>query len=125
AVVQDVRVGAAGVFQGVRQDRKAVEGALLVDALGQRDYRPVVPCRPTGVKGYGTEGIANEITQDSQCRCSAFSLIIPGGARDPIAPDSIPARSDEKIANGAVQGAPDAQVCPATSRLRAASGGVQ
>jgi hypothetical protein len=35
AVVQDVGVVAAGVFEGVGKDRQAVEGAVGVDRLGQ------------------------------------------------------------------------------------------
>jgi hypothetical protein len=44
-VVQDVGVGAAGVFQGVGQDRQAVKGSFLVDGYGQLRDRGGEPGR--------------------------------------------------------------------------------
>jgi hypothetical protein len=35
AVLQDVGVGAAGVFQGVGEDGQAVEGPFIVDGLSK------------------------------------------------------------------------------------------
>jgi hypothetical protein len=42
-VLQDVGVGAAGIFQCVGQDRQAVEGAVVVDCLGQLDDGAGIP----------------------------------------------------------------------------------
>ena len=42
-MVEDVGVGAAGFFEGVGQDGQAVEGPIIVDALGQLDDRALVP----------------------------------------------------------------------------------
>jgi hypothetical protein len=39
AVIQDVLVGAAGIFEGVGQDRQAVEDAVVVDGLGKTGDR--------------------------------------------------------------------------------------
>jgi hypothetical protein len=36
-VAQEVRIGAAGIFKGVRQDGKVVKGSLLINSLGQHD----------------------------------------------------------------------------------------
>src|SRR5262249_7365436 len=46
AVTEDVGVGATGLFQGVGQDRQAVEGSLVVDRLGQPGNRAVIPGQP-------------------------------------------------------------------------------
>ena len=50
---EDVRVGAAGVFEGVGQDRQVVEGAIVVDAAGDGRDGGVVPGEPGGVDGDG------------------------------------------------------------------------
>ena len=42
-MVKDFPVVAAGVFQGVGQDRQAVEGAVVVDHLGYLGNGTVVP----------------------------------------------------------------------------------
>ena len=39
AMVQEVGVGAAGVFQGVSEDWKAVESTVLVDGFGKLRHR--------------------------------------------------------------------------------------
>ncbi len=50
-MVKDVPVVAAGFFQGVGQNRQAVEGAVVVDGLGQLgESRAVVPTQPRRVK---------------------------------------------------------------------------
>jgi hypothetical protein len=38
AVIKDVGVGAAGFFEGIRQDRHSVKGTLIVD--GVADHGP-------------------------------------------------------------------------------------
>src|SRR5438132_1130557 len=55
AMVQDVGVGAAGIFEGVAQDWHAVEGFVLVDRLGKVNDAGGEPC---GGDDHGTEGIA-------------------------------------------------------------------
>ena len=35
AVLKDIGVVAAGVFEGIGEDREAVEGAVVVDGLGK------------------------------------------------------------------------------------------
>src|SRR5262249_43800714 len=60
AVVQDVGVIAGGVFEGVGEDGKTVEGAVIVDGLGQcGDVRR----SPGRIDGDGTEGVAEELTK--------------------------------------------------------------
>jgi hypothetical protein len=43
AVAQDVRIRAAGLLQGVRQDGQVLEAATVIDGLGNVDDGPVVP----------------------------------------------------------------------------------
>src|SRR5271165_5617954 len=57
AVAQDVLVRAASVFQGVGQDRQAVEGAVGVDGLGEAgDGRR----EPFALGGDRLEGVAKD-----------------------------------------------------------------
>jgi hypothetical protein len=46
AVVEDSGSGAAGVFQGVGQDRQAVERASLVEFLGKLRDQALIPPEP-------------------------------------------------------------------------------
>jgi hypothetical protein len=58
AMVQDYLVGAACLFQSIGQDRQAVDGTLLLDPFGKRNYRR----RPPGAgEGNGPERVAEEI----------------------------------------------------------------
>ena len=59
AVVQDVGVVAAGVFEGVGEDRQAVEGAVVVDGLGKGGD---VRCSPGGMERDGAERVAEDVT---------------------------------------------------------------
>jgi hypothetical protein len=72
AVLQDVRVRAAGVGQHVRQHGEAVrieraggKGALLVDGLGQLQDGAAVPSRPGGVDARGgAERVTEDVAED-------------------------------------------------------------
>src|SRR5262249_12988349 len=59
AVAQNIRVKAASVFEGIRQDRQTVEGPALVDGLGEAGH---VGRSPGGVDTYRVEGVAEEVT---------------------------------------------------------------
>ena len=60
AMVQDVGVIAASVFEGIGEDGQAVEGAVVVDGLSQGgDVRR----SPGGVERDGAEGIAEDSTE--------------------------------------------------------------
>src|SRR5262249_18322749 len=59
AMVEDVAVSAAGVFQRVGQDRHAVEGAFLVDRRGETGE---IAGLPGGIDDHGAEGVAEDIT---------------------------------------------------------------
>jgi hypothetical protein len=48
AVAEDVGVSAAGVLQGVGEDRSAVEGTVVVDRLGQLGDSTVLRRQPFG-----------------------------------------------------------------------------
>jgi hypothetical protein len=62
AVVQDVGIIAAGVFEGVGEDGQAVEGAVIVDALCQSDG---VSCSPRKIRVGGTKRIAGNVAEDA------------------------------------------------------------
>jgi S1-C subfamily serine protease len=51
AVAQDVGVVAAGVFEGVGEDRQAVECPFVVDRPCDLDHRAVIPIQPSWVHG--------------------------------------------------------------------------
>ena len=60
-VGQDVGVVAPYFFQGVGQDRQAMEGPVVVTPLSQTGHRAIVPAQPTGGKGGGRpEGVAED-----------------------------------------------------------------
>src|SRR5262245_47192542 len=59
-------VGAAGLFQGVGQDRQAVEGAVVVDGLRQLWDSAVLPRQPGGVGNRRAEWVAENIAEDWQ-----------------------------------------------------------
>jgi hypothetical protein len=63
-MAQNVLFRTARFFQGVGKNRQAVEGSVLIDALGDLPYRAVVPRQPSGIKGDGAEGIAEDVTKD-------------------------------------------------------------
>jgi hypothetical protein len=65
AVVQDVGVGAAGVFQGVCQDRQAIKGSVIVDGLGQRGGVGVSQERSRAMR-VGLVGGAAAVVGDAQ-----------------------------------------------------------
>src|SRR5947209_8603328 len=56
-------VVATGVFEGVSQDRQALEGAFLVDGLGQPGHDAIEGEEPLRPRHDGTEGVAEEIAQ--------------------------------------------------------------
>jgi hypothetical protein len=60
-VLQDVEVGAAGIFQGVGQDGQAIEGPLIVGGPGQRAHVRRPPRRGKGK--LRAEGIAEDVLE--------------------------------------------------------------
>ena len=60
AMSQNVGIGAAGIFQGIGQDRQAVEGAVGVYGLGETGDGAR---EPGGVKGDGPERVAEDTPQ--------------------------------------------------------------
>src|SRR5262249_41611256 len=73
-VAQDVRVGTTGDFQGVGQDRQAVEGTVLVDGLDQPADGAAVPRQPAGVDRWGRAERVAEIVPGSRGLALATSL---------------------------------------------------
>jgi hypothetical protein len=62
AVEQDIRVRAAGFFEGIREDRQPVEDAILVDRGGDGLHGRR---NPSGICGDGPEGIAEKPVPNS------------------------------------------------------------
>src|SRR5262249_48630425 len=62
AVIEHVGTGAARVFEGIGENRQAVEGALIVDALREGDD---VPGPPGGIDPDGTESVAEDVTENA------------------------------------------------------------
>jgi hypothetical protein len=71
-VAQDFLVGAAGVFQGVSEDRQAFEGAVGIDGLGEGDN---VGGLPSGGDGYGAAWERAEYISE-QFALSAWSIAV-------------------------------------------------
>src|SRR3954453_17546304 len=69
AVTQQVGVGAAGLFEGVGEDRQVVEGAVVVDLPGDRGYGAVVPGQPRGIDGDRAERVAEDLTKNVAMCC--------------------------------------------------------
>src|SRR5262249_15111079 len=66
AVGQDGLVGAAGVFEGVGQDRQVVERPLIVDAASEGG--DVLP-EPAGFGGNGAERVAEGVAEQAGLSC--------------------------------------------------------
>jgi hypothetical protein len=62
AVVQDVGIGAASVFQGIGKDWHVHEATVGVDALSELDNGAIVPNKPSGVEGDRVEGVPENVT---------------------------------------------------------------
>jgi hypothetical protein len=69
-MAEDVRVGTAGVFEGVGQDAEplVVEVAgwkvtVVVDGLGELGDGAAVPGEPYGGEGYAVEKVAEEVAE--------------------------------------------------------------
>src|SRR5262249_40602594 len=62
-VSEEVGVGAAGVFQGVGQDRQVVVAAGVVDAPGHVPHQSVAPAQPGRLDGDGPEGVAEQLAE--------------------------------------------------------------
>ncbi len=65
AMCQDFGVIAAGVFEGVGQDRQVLEAAVFVDLVGQSRNETILPLAPPGIDDRsGTEGIAEDVAEE-------------------------------------------------------------
>ena len=62
AVQQHIRIRAAGFFEGIRKDRQAIEGAILVERGGDGDDGRREPC---GIGDDGTEGIVTNYVEEN------------------------------------------------------------
>jgi len=72
AVVEDIGIGAASVFEGVGEDGEAVEGAVSVDGIGEAlDGRRF----PSQVEGDRSEGVADDVTEQGRLH-SPFPVAI-------------------------------------------------
>jgi hypothetical protein len=71
-MVEDVVVAATRFFEGVGQYRQAFPRSVVVDAVRQRDHRPVIPRQPVRVDGDPSEGVAenaaDEVALNIPCR---------------------------------------------------------
>jgi hypothetical protein len=65
---KDVSVSAAGFFQGVGQERQAVEGAVVVDHLGQSGDSTVVPPEPRRQNKDNLKRVAVNIAEEIAMR---------------------------------------------------------
>jgi hypothetical protein len=61
AVLQDGGVGAAGVFQGVGEEREMIEVTILIDGLRELLHGRG---RASWVEGQEAEGVAEEATEN-------------------------------------------------------------
>lgn len=65
AMIEDRRIIAAGVHEGIGEDRHAVEGTVLVDAARDPDG---VRGSPARVEGNGSEGVREEVADQQHLR---------------------------------------------------------
>jgi hypothetical protein len=65
AVVEDVRIAAAGIFKGIGENGQALEGSFVVHASSQLHDHSGVARQPGWINGDRTEGVANNITQQA------------------------------------------------------------
>src|SRR5262249_54763137 len=85
---QDQLIAATGLFQCIGQhsepgivQRSCREGAILEDRLGETKHRGVIPGEPSRGKSHGTEGITEEIPEQTalldplRCQCG----LVQGG----------------------------------------------
>jgi hypothetical protein len=70
---EEVGLRAVRFFEDVCQDGQAVEGPLLVDALGQLDHRAIVPRQPGWIEGHRPEGVIPD-TADKFCLVFPFFM---------------------------------------------------
>jgi hypothetical protein len=61
AVIQDVGIVAARVFEGIGEDGQAVEGAFVIDGGGERNDGGGEPGK---IDSYGAEGVADYVAND-------------------------------------------------------------
>ena len=61
---KDVGITATRFFQGIGQDEQAVESPLFVYGLSQFDHRAVVPRETSRFEKDGSEGVAEEFSQE-------------------------------------------------------------
>src|SRR5262245_19651655 len=62
-VVEELRVGGAGILQHVGEQRGQAEIASLIHIPGQKRCGSAVPATPVGVQGEGTEGVAEDVAE--------------------------------------------------------------
>src|SRR5436189_3389499 len=74
AVVQNIAVMAASLFECVRQDGQTVESTVVVD--GQCEGYDVGRS-PSEVEAYRTEGVAENVPQQSRLLLPFFPFLIP------------------------------------------------
>ena len=62
-MAEDVRICAAGIFEGIRQHRCVAEVAAVVHLPGHRHDQAIVPGQPGRIERNGTEGVAEDVTE--------------------------------------------------------------
>jgi len=65
AVAQDVRIGAACIFEGICQNRQAVEGTFVVNGICKASDSAGTP---GGIEEDGMEGVAEDIAEQLRLR---------------------------------------------------------
>jgi hypothetical protein len=62
-VLKNIGVRASGIFQGIGEDGKAVEGTLIVNGLSNAWKSAVVPGKDGGRDGGRAEGVAEDVME--------------------------------------------------------------
>jgi len=62
AVGQDFAIGAACFLQGIGKDGQALEGSVVVYAVGLLTHGAAVPLQPSGIDRYMPKRVAKEVT---------------------------------------------------------------
>ena len=73
-VIEDELVGAAGLFECIRQNRHALDGPLLVDCSRQLEDRALVPPKPRRVGRPWAIGIAENVAEEVAKSLTFLSL---------------------------------------------------
>jgi hypothetical protein len=61
-VVENVAILAAGILQGVGEDRQFIKPTMVIDLLGESMHDAFIPNQPNQINAWNTKGITKDLT---------------------------------------------------------------